>query len=160
MIPVFSLDLGSADAGTDPTDSTTRKAYDLLAEGFGPGFNGPLQVVAERPRGTAADGKSALGQLQSELADDPDVASVERSAVSPERLDGGDQPFPKTSPQDQATEDLVKRIRDDIAPPVEQATGATSTSAATPRSSPTSPRPDPTSCRSSSASSSCSRRSC
>ncbi len=46
-IPFFSMRLGSADAGSDPASSTTRKAYDLLAKGFGPGYNGPLQLVAE-----------------------------------------------------------------------------------------------------------------
>jgi len=47
--PFLSLRLGSSDQGNDPASSTTRKAYDLLAEGFGPGFNGPLQLVAETP---------------------------------------------------------------------------------------------------------------
>ena len=46
-IPFFSMRLGSADAGSDPSGSTTRKAYDLLAKGFGPGYNGPLQLVAQ-----------------------------------------------------------------------------------------------------------------
>src|SRR5207302_5253783 len=46
-IPFFSMRLGSADAGSDPASSTTRKAYDLLAKGFGPGYNGPLQLVAQ-----------------------------------------------------------------------------------------------------------------
>ena len=46
-IPFFSMRLGSSDAGSDPAGSTTRKAYDLLAKGFGPGYNGPLQLVAQ-----------------------------------------------------------------------------------------------------------------
>ena len=46
-IPFFSMRLGSADAGSDPSSSTTRQAYDLLAQGFGPGYNGPLQLVAQ-----------------------------------------------------------------------------------------------------------------
>ncbi|MDQ6835699.1 MAG: MMPL family transporter, partial [Actinomycetota bacterium] len=46
-IPFFSMRLGSADSGSDPASSTTRKAYDLLAQGFGPGYNGPLQLVAQ-----------------------------------------------------------------------------------------------------------------
>ncbi|MFF2132838.1 MMPL family transporter [Streptomyces olivochromogenes] len=52
-LPVFSLRLGSSDAGNNPASTTTRKAYDLLADGFGPGFNGPLQLVAQAP--SAAD---------------------------------------------------------------------------------------------------------
>ena len=46
-IPFLSMRLGSADSGSDPASSTTRKAYDLLAKGFGPGYNGPLQLVAQ-----------------------------------------------------------------------------------------------------------------
>src|SRR5947209_11799147 len=45
-IPFLGMRLGSADAGSDPANTTTRKAYDLLAKGFGPGYNGPLQMVA------------------------------------------------------------------------------------------------------------------
>ena len=51
-IPVLSLRLGSSDAGNDPAATTTRQAYELLADGFGPGFNGPLQLAgttAPRP---------------------------------------------------------------------------------------------------------------
>src|SRR5690242_21037160 len=47
-IPFFSMRLGSADSGSDPANTTTRKAYDLLAKGFGPGYNGPLQLVSPR----------------------------------------------------------------------------------------------------------------
>ena len=50
-IPTLSLRLGSNDAGTEPANKTTRQAYDLLAEGFGPGFNGPLMIVARCPAG-------------------------------------------------------------------------------------------------------------
>ena len=49
-IPAFSLQLGQSDAGNDPTSQTTRRAYDLLAQGFGPGFDEPLQIVAQLPR--------------------------------------------------------------------------------------------------------------
>ncbi len=52
-IPALSLRLGSSDAGQDPASTTTRKAYDLLAKGFGPGFNGTFQIVAETPNGKA-----------------------------------------------------------------------------------------------------------
>ena len=52
-IPALALRLGSSDAGQDPPSSTTRKAYDLLAQGFGPGFNGTFQIVARTPNGKA-----------------------------------------------------------------------------------------------------------
>ena len=62
VAPVVTIRLGSSDAGNDPPSTTTRKAYDLLAEGFGPGFNGPLQVVTTLPQSGA---KAALGQVSS-----------------------------------------------------------------------------------------------
>ena len=55
-IPFFSMRLGSADAGSDPSSSTTRQAYDLLAKGFGPGYNGPLQLVAQVDGGAGRGG--------------------------------------------------------------------------------------------------------
>src|SRR6185437_4308496 len=69
-IPFFSLRLGSSDAGNDPTSKTTRKAYDLLAEGFGPGFNGPLQLVAQ------GRDDAALAKLSAAVKQDPEVVSV------------------------------------------------------------------------------------
>jgi len=119
-VPVFSIDLGSADAGTDPSDSSTRKAYDLLAEGFGPGFNGPLQVVVDIPADTApAEAKAALATLGRSLTATPGVASVS----PPKENEAGNLAtfnlFPTTSPQDNATSDLVKDLRDDVIPPVD-----------------------------------------
>ena len=72
-IPVLSLRLGSSDAGNDPASSTTRQAYDLLAEGFGPGFNGPLQLVATT--GSPADA-AALARLATTLRTEPGIAAV------------------------------------------------------------------------------------
>jgi uncharacterized membrane protein YdfJ with MMPL/SSD domain len=63
-IPVLSLQLGTSDRGNDPSSSTTRQAYDLLADGFGPGFNGPLQLVAQTS--DPAD-VAALRALEAEL---------------------------------------------------------------------------------------------
>jgi putative drug exporter of the RND superfamily len=125
-IPVFSIDLGSADAGTDSKDSSTRKAYDLLAEGFGPGFNGPLQIVVDIPSGTsAAESKTELGALGTSLAGTPGVASVTPPTVN----EAGDtavfQLFPTSAPQDNSTSDLVKNLRDDVLPPAEQEYGYT-----------------------------------
>jgi RND superfamily putative drug exporter len=123
-IPVFSIDLGSADAGTDATDTSTRKAYDLLAEGFGPGFNGPLQIVVDVPSGTSPEeSKQELESLGTALSGTEGVAGVGKPVVN----DAGDtavyQLFPTTSPQDNATSDLVKTIRDDVLPPVEEQYG-------------------------------------
>ncbi|MEZ5156923.1 MAG: MMPL family transporter [Solirubrobacterales bacterium] len=123
-IPVFSIDLGSADAGTDPADTSTRQAYDLLAEGFGPGFNGPLQIVVDIPQGTSpADAKQELASFGTTLGDTSGVAGVGKPVVN----EAGDtavyQLFPTTAPQDNATSDLVKDLRDEVIPPAEQEYG-------------------------------------
>jgi len=79
-IPTLSLRLGSSDAGSDPASTTTRKAYDLLAQGFGPGFNGPLQVVAALPR--SGDGATAI-RLRNAMAAERGVATVTPAQLSP-----------------------------------------------------------------------------
>ncbi|WIY06021.1 MMPL family transporter [Amycolatopsis mongoliensis] len=93
--------LGFADAGTDPAGSTTRQAYDLMAEGFGPGFNGPLAVVTE-------DGDPVA--LQQRLASTPGIARA-LPPMGPTVL-----VFPTTSPQDAATAELVTHLRTDVLP--------------------------------------------
>ncbi len=118
-IPVFSIDLGSADAGTDAEGSTTRQAYDLLAEGFGPGFNGPLQIVVDVPEGiSSAQSEAGLAALGGALESADGVAAV----MEPISNESGDtamiQIFPTTSPQENETSDLVKSLRDDTIPPV------------------------------------------
>ena len=72
-IPVLSLRLGTSDAGNDPAATTTRHAYDLLATGFGPGFNGPLQLVGTT--GTPADA-AAFARLADTLRTVPGIAAV------------------------------------------------------------------------------------
>ena len=121
-IPALSLQSGFSDAGNDPTGTTTRKAYDLLADGFGKGFNGPLEVVAQLPhRGDRA----VLGRVATELRGTPDVASVSKPSVSPAGRTAVYQVFPRSAPQADATTDLVRALRDRVLPPVERATGAT-----------------------------------
>ena len=73
-VPVLHLRLGFADASNDPASSTTYKAYEMLAEGFGPGFNGPLLLVAQTQ--SAAD-RTALDRLDRALTAVPGVAAVE-----------------------------------------------------------------------------------
>jgi RND superfamily putative drug exporter len=100
-IPAAGMRLGFADASTDPAGSTTRQAYDLLAEGFGPGFSGPLAIVTE-------DGDPVA--LQQRLAATPGIARV-LPPMGPTVL-----VFPSTSPQDAATAELVTRLRTDVLP--------------------------------------------
>ncbi|GIJ80976.1 putative drug exporter of the RND superfamily [Micromonospora phaseoli] len=110
--PVLDLRLGFADAGNRSTEDTTRRAFDLIAQGFGPGANGPLLLVADSP-GNAA---GVLTGLADRLADDPHVAVV--SPVLPAA--GGDVALltvqPATGPQDERTADLVHRLRDTVIP--------------------------------------------
>ena len=112
-IPVLSLRLGSSDSGNDPPGSTTRNAYDLLAQGFGPGFNGPLQLVAEI--NSPAD-SAALAALATKLADVPGVASVNPFPTPPGTKVGIISVVPTTSPQDAATSDLIKHLRETVIP--------------------------------------------
>ena len=117
-IPFLSLRLGSSDQGNNPTSTTSRHAYDLLAEGFGPGFNGPLELVATA--NTPAE-KSALSGLATTLRTEPDVAAV----TPPAYLGGGTAVvtvIPNTSPEAAATSDLITRLRQDTIPAAEQGT--------------------------------------
>ncbi|MFI5691474.1 MMPL family transporter [Kribbella sp. NPDC051586] len=117
-LPALNMRLGFADAGTDDPAKTSRKAYDLLADGFGPGFNGPLVVVSEGDR-TAAQ---VLGQT---LAADPGIAAVTPPQLTPDGKIATVLAFPKSAPQDAATSDLVQRLRDDTLPKLESQTKAT-----------------------------------
>ena len=114
-LPVLDMQLGQADAGSAPTDTTHRQAYDLLADGFGPGFNGPLLLAVDL--GPDPD-PAILDEISSELTADPGVR-----AVSPAQLnEAGDTALitvvPTTKPQDEATSDLVHRLRDTTLPEV------------------------------------------
>ena len=115
-LPFFSLRLGSSDQGNDPVGTTTRTAYDELAKGFGPGFNGPLQLVSVVH--TPAD-KAVLTHVASEVKQQPDVASVAPPVVIPSRT-GGDvvllQVYPKSAPQDATTTNLIYHLRDTTIP--------------------------------------------
>jgi RND superfamily putative drug exporter len=116
-IPVLSLRLGSSDAGNDPAGSTTRQAFDLLAKGFGPGFNGPLQLVAAT--GSPAD-TAALARLVSVLKTEPGAAAV--SAPIPGKDIAVVNVVPTTSPEAAATSNLIHRLRTTVIPAAERGT--------------------------------------
>jgi RND superfamily putative drug exporter len=120
-IPTLSLRLGSNDAGTDPAGTTTREAYDLLADGFGPGFNGPFSIVAALP---SKGDDAALTELSKTLEGEEGVADTTPVMLNPAENTGVFQVYPTTSPQSEATTELLDHIRDDVIPPVEQRTGA------------------------------------
>jgi putative drug exporter of the RND superfamily len=114
--PALSMRLGFADAGNDPEPTTSRQAYDLLAEGFGPGFNGPLVVVVE-------GGPPAVDALRQALAGAPGVAGA--FPAGPAADVSTVIVVPDTSPQAEATTELVDRLRADVLPPLERQTGGT-----------------------------------
>jgi putative drug exporter of the RND superfamily len=112
-LPFVSLRLGVADAGNDPTKFTTRRAYDLLSEGFGPGFNGPLLLASPvRSTGDVA----AMSRLGETIATDPDVRQVSPAVPSPNGRGVLLEVVPRGSPQDQSTTQLVHRLRDVTVP--------------------------------------------
>jgi RND superfamily putative drug exporter len=121
-LPIFSLHLGLDDAGSDPPGTTTLQAYNLLSEGFGPGFSGPLQLVAELP--SAAD-EPAFATLLRTASDQPGVVSASPPVLSPNGKVAIANLYPSTSPQSVQTTALVARLRDDIIPKAEAGTGIT-----------------------------------
>jgi len=110
--PVFSLRLGMTDNGTRSTSLTTRRAYDLMAKGFGPGFNGPLLLSVELG-GASVD---SLAPLEAAIAADPGVRAVAPIRPSPNGTAAVLRVIPRTSPQDSATSDLIHRLRDHVVP--------------------------------------------
>jgi RND superfamily putative drug exporter len=119
-LPVFGLSLGTSDASTDPAGWTTHQAYATLAEGFGSGFNGPLELAAQP--GSPA-GVTAFGQLLAAVARTPGVASVTPAVTSPSGQVRLATVYPSTGPQDSPTVDLVNRIRHDLIPQAAHGTG-------------------------------------
>ncbi|MDE0802598.1 MAG: MMPL family transporter [Acidimicrobiales bacterium] len=121
-IPTLSLRLGSPDAGTQPEGNTQREAYDLLAEGFGPGFNGPLTVVVDLT--SASDRAGAVAAVTDAIESDAGIAGVGPANLN----EAGDTAVisatPTTGPADQTTEDTVNRLRGDGLRDVEADTGA------------------------------------
>jgi putative drug exporter of the RND superfamily len=114
-IPFFSMRLGSSDQGNDPKSSTTRKGYDLIAKGFGPGYNSGLQLVVSGPSATE---KAFLASVTDRLKTVPDVAPASVQSV-PAGSDIALITFKsQTSPQDAKTSKLVRTLRNDVLPPL------------------------------------------
>ena len=121
-IPVIDMRLGQADAGTYPAATTQRQAYDLLADGFGPGFNGPLLITVDL--GDGGD-PAVLDRIATEVGADPDVKVVSPPELNP----AGDiallTAIPTSKPQAEATSELVHRLRDDVLPATTVDSGST-----------------------------------
>ena len=122
-VPVTQLRLGMPDDGNQSPSMTQRVAYDRIAEGFGAGTNATIVVAVEVPAGERA-GNAALERITSDLKAEPGVAAVAR----PQRSPSGDAAVisvvPESSPQDEATADLVQRLRSTVVPDAARATGA------------------------------------
>ena len=122
LLPVFALRLESSDAGNDPSGTTSRQAFDLLGQGFGGGFNGPLLIVTELPSQNKAAAQAAVSAA---VAKTPNVVAVTPPRISPSGNVAVFEAYPGSAPQAVATTDLVNHLRDDVAPPIEHQTGAT-----------------------------------
>ncbi len=103
--------LGASDQGTQPTNQTARRAYDLLAEGFGPGFNGPIPIVVD-----VNGDQGAAQRVYEGVQGLDDVASVGEPQFNDAKTVAIVFVTPDSAPQDEATETLVHRLRDDVAP--------------------------------------------
>ena len=119
--PALGMRLGLSDAGNGPASTTTRQAYDLLAKGFGPGFNGPLIVAAALPH---SGDTAAATQLSQTLSRTPGVASAAPPQVSPSGTTAVVFAYPTSSPQSKQTTELVNRLRGQVIPPYERSTQA------------------------------------
>ncbi|HEX5763078.1 MAG TPA: MMPL family transporter [Solirubrobacterales bacterium] len=111
--PALGMRLGFPDAGNDPPDTMTRKSYDLLSEGFGAGANGPLVIAAELPDRSA---KGEIDSLAQQLRGEEGVDFVAPPQISESGQAAILTVTPTTSPQDEATTDLVKHLRDTVLP--------------------------------------------
>jgi len=122
LTPVFALRLETSDAGNDPPGTSSRQAFDMLAKGFGPGFNGPLLLVAELPRPNQVSGLTAIGAA---VKATPDVAAITQPRISPSGRVVVAQVYPRSAAQDPATTTLVNTLRHTVLPPLERSTGTT-----------------------------------
>ena len=113
ILPVFNMHLGFPDAGNDPTSLTTRRAYDLMTDGFGAGFNGTFILVADRGDPAAI---AALSRLEHTLSTTPGVAAVSPPVASPSADAAVIALTPEASPQDRATTELLSRLRRHVVP--------------------------------------------
>jgi putative drug exporter of the RND superfamily len=120
--PALGLRLGADDSGSDPPKQTTREAYDLLAEGFGSGFNGPLQLAVRLP---AAGERNAVARLTSTLRRTPGIASVAAPRLNTAHDTAAITVYPTSSPQSAQTTTLVKRLRNRVLPPLARTTHTT-----------------------------------
>jgi RND superfamily putative drug exporter len=112
--PVFSMRLGFADAGNDGPSTTTRRAYDLMADAYGPGVNGTLQVVVDAGRATITE--EAASSIADAIAAEPGVASVTAPVLNEGSTLALLDVTPTTGPQEEETAELLERLRGTVLP--------------------------------------------
>jgi putative drug exporter of the RND superfamily len=128
-IPFFSITLGQPDNGTNPTSDSSRRAYDLMTQGFGVGSNGPLAVVVVLPKQSQSANSALLSNMQKAVAATPGVASVGPAAVNPAGTTAVFNAVPTTRPQAPQTAALVDNLRDNVLPRQKATTYVTGTTA-------------------------------
>ena len=111
LVPFFGMRLDTSDAGNDPTSTSTYKAFNLLSDGFGPGFNGPLTVATQMSTPTE---RAQLQEVRAAVVRTPGVVAVTNPRISPSGRVAVMQAYPDSAPQAQATTDLVHHLRDDV----------------------------------------------
>ena len=128
-IPLLSITLGQPDNGTNPTSDSSRRAYDLISQGFGVGVNGPLTVVVKLPKQSSSADNSLLTTMQSDISKTSGLASVTPAAVNPAGTTAVFNVIPTTRPQSTATTSLVGDLRDNVLPREHATTYVTGTTA-------------------------------
>ena len=113
-IPLFSITLGQPDNGTNPTSESSRRAFDLISQGFGVGVNGPLSVVVTLPNQSSSANSSLLSTMQSDISQTAGVASVTPATVNSSGTTGVFNVIPTTRPQATQTTALVHTLRQDV----------------------------------------------
>jgi putative drug exporter of the RND superfamily len=120
VTPVLALRLDESDAGNNPSNLSSRHAFDLLAQGFGQGFNGPLLLVAELSK---HDHATTLATLRDDAAATPGIVAVTQPRISPSGSLAVLQAYPSSAPEALATTELVNHLRHNVLPPFEHSTG-------------------------------------
>ncbi len=123
--PILALQLGFPDEGTMTDSRTERRAYDLAAEGFGPGINGPFVIAVDLDENTTDGGRAVLASLADEIRADRGIATVTPPEIDAEVGVASMIAFPSTTPQDDATYETVERLRAEVFPTALDGSGST-----------------------------------
>ena len=120
IVPALTMRLDASDAGNDPSSTSSYEAFNLLSDGFGPGFNGPLLIAVELHGKSPAQG---VPPVRAAVARTPGIVTVTPAQVSPSRSVAVFEAYPSSAPQAAATTDLVNHLRGDVLPPLKQRLG-------------------------------------